>query len=221
MTNVGVLGTGQVGLTLASRLAQVGHTVVVGARSRDSSSLGAFADVPNVGTGSFTDAADAADLVINATNGLHSQAALAMAGQESLAGKAILDVSNALEPVAGGFPRPVATVDDSVGQRLQAAFPRSRVVKSLCTMNCTVMADPSLVPGDHVVFLSGDDAAAKSEVRDLLATLGWRAVQMVDLGGIDTAAAQELLMPLWMRITVGRGGDAPRFNWAINAVDRS
>jgi 8-hydroxy-5-deazaflavin:NADPH oxidoreductase len=220
VTKVGVLGTGQVGLTLAGRLGALGYAVTLGARTADSASLRPAAQLPGVQTGSFADAADAADLVINATNGMHSLAALQMAGEEALAGKTILDVSNALEPVEGGFPRPTATPDDSVGQRLQAAFPRSRVVKSLGTMNCTVMADPSLVPGDHVVFLSGNDEAAKSEVRDLLAAMGWRPVQMVDLGGIDTAAGQELLMSLWMRVTIARGPGAPRFNWAINAPDR-
>ena len=54
-------------------------------------------------------------------------------------------------------------------------------------MNCMVMVDPSSVPGDHVVFLSGDDADAKDRVRDFLATLGWRTEQMFDLGGIETA----------------------------------
>ncbi|MEV5961496.1 NAD(P)-binding domain-containing protein [Kribbella sp. NPDC051952] len=220
MTTVGVLGTGQVGLTLAGRLAALGYTVTVGARTSDSASLHPAAELPGVRTGSFADAARAADLIINATNGMHSQAALGLAGEEALADKTILDVSNALEPVEGGFPRPIATTDDSVGQRLQAAFPRSRVVKSLCTMNCKVMADPSLVPGDHVVFLSGDDQTAKSEVQDLLAAMGWRPVQMIDLGGIDTAAGQELLMSIWMRVTIARGPDAPRFNWAINAPDR-
>lgn len=102
------------------------------------------------------------------------------------------------------------------GQRVQAAFPDLFVVKSLNTMNCTVMADPSSVPGDHVVFLSGDDAGAKDRTRELLALLGWRPVQIIDLGGIDTASAVEMTMSLWMRVTVARGDDAPRFNWAIN-----
>ncbi len=128
----------------------------------------------------------------------------------------MIDVSNELEPVEGGFPKPLASADDSLGQRIQAAFPDLYVVKSLNTMNCTVMADPSIVPGDHVVFLSGDDAGAKDRTREFLALLGWRPAQIIDLGGIDTAAAVEMTMSLWMRVTVARGNDAPRFNWAIN-----
>lgn len=219
MDAIGILGTGQVGLTLAGRLAGLGFTVTVGARSADSASLGPAAEL-GVRVGSFADAADGAGLLINATNGLHSEQALAAVGEPALAGLTVLDLANALKPSAGGWPTPVVSADDSVGQRLQRAFPSARIVKSLCTMACSVMAQPSTVPGDHVAFLSGDDDGAKQQVRQLLEAMGWRPVQLIDLGGIETAAAQELLMPLWMRVTIGRGSGAPRFNWAINAEDR-
>ena len=108
-------------------------------------------------------------------------------GAEALAGKTVIDLSNELVPVEGGYPAPAASPERSIGRRLQEAFPETFVVKSLNTMNCMVMVDPSIVPGDHVVFLSGDDADAKDRVREFLATFGWRSEQMVDLGGIDTA----------------------------------
>ena len=216
MTSVGVLGTGIVGRTFAARLAELGVDVLVGARTAGSPSLEPVAAL-GVRTGSFADAVAHADVIVNATNGLHSIAALESVGAEALAGKTLIDVSNELEPVEGGFPQPLASADDSLGQRIQAAFPDLRVVKSLNTMNCTVMVDPSIVEGDHVVFLSGDDAVAKDQARELLALLGWRPTQIVDLGGIDTAAAVEMTMSLWMRVTIARGSDAPRFNWAINS----
>ncbi|MFT3970500.1 MAG: NAD(P)-binding domain-containing protein [Micropruina sp.] len=219
MDRIGILGTGQVGLTLAERLASLGFRVAVGARTSDSDSLAEAAQL-GVATGSFADAAASADLLINATNGLHSVDALAAVGEATLTGLTVLDLANALAPNPDGFPTPVVSADDSVGQRLQRAFPGARIVKSLCTMNCAVMADPSLVPGDHVAFLSGDAAAAKDQVRELLQAMGWRPLQLIDLGGIETAAAQEMLMPLWMRVTIGRGSSAARFNWAINAADR-
>lgn len=217
MNKVGILGTGMVGVTLGRRLHQVGWDVTIGARSADSASL-AEAKRLGIKTGSFADAARDADIVINATNGLHSQDALAAIEPSTLHGLTGLDLSNALEPVEAGFPRPVISAEDSVAQRLQRAFPQAKIVKTLFTMNCTVMADPSLVAGDHVAFLSGDDEAAKTQVRDLLAAMGWRAEQLVDLGGVETAAAQELLMPLWMRVTIGRGNTAGTFNWAINSA---
>lgn len=215
MTTLAVLGTGIVGRTLAARAAEVGYDVMVGARSADSPSLEAFAGGAGIKTGSFADATAASSLIINATNGTHSLDALEQAGQDNVAGKTLLDVSNALEPVEGGFPRPLASYDNSLGQRIQTAFLQARVVKALNTMNCQVMADPSLVPGDHVVFMSGDSDEAKSEVAGLLGRFGWREAQILDLGGIDSAAATEMMMAVWMRVRVARGMDAPPFNWAV------
>jgi 8-hydroxy-5-deazaflavin:NADPH oxidoreductase len=189
----------------------------VGARSADSPSLARFADL-GVGTGSFADAAANADLLVNATNGINSMAVLESIGADALVGKTVIDLSNELVPVEGGYPAPAASPERSIGRRLQEAFPATFVVKSLNTMNCTVMVDPSVVPGDHVVFLSGDDAGAKDRVRDFLASLGWRTEQMVDLGGIDTASAVEMMMSAWMAVTTARGRGAPRFNWAINSA---
>lgn len=217
MTAVGVLGTGMVGQAFASRLVELGIDVTVGARSADSPSLAPFADL-GVRTGSFADAAAHADLLVNATNGLNSLAVFESIGAGVLAGKTVIDLSNELVPVEGGYPAPAASPERSIGRRLQEAFPGTFVVKSLNTMNCSVMVDPSVVPGDHVVFLSGDDAGAKDRVRDFLGTLGWRAEQMVDLGGIDTAAGPEMMMSVWIAVTIARGQDAPRFNWAINSA---
>jgi hypothetical protein len=218
MTAVAILGTGVVGQTLAFRAADIGHAVTVGARSAGSDSLRVFADRPDIATGSFADAADAAEMVVNGTNGLHSLEALGLVGAERLVGKTILDVANELAPVEGAFPTPIASYDDSLALRIQRAFPQAHVVKSLNTMNCRVMVEPSLVPGDHVAFLSGDDVAAKESVRALLRSFGWRDAQLFDIGGIETAAATEMMMAVWMRVRLARGMDAPPFNWAINSV---
>jgi predicted dinucleotide-binding enzyme len=218
VSKVGVLGTGMVGRTLVRRLVDVGYDVMVGSRSRDSGSLADFAAGERLATGDFADAAAFGELVINATSGRHSLAALEQAGAANLAGKPLLDLSNELIPVeGGGYPKPAATADNSLGQRIQAAFPDARVVKSLNTMNCRVMAEPSLVPGDHVVFLSGDDPSAKSVVRSVLADFGWRREQFVDLGGIATAAGPEMMMTVWMAVMMARGLDSPPINWAINS----
>ena len=217
MTAIGVLGTGIVGRTFAARLAGPDVDVLVGARSSDSASLAPFADL-GVRTGSFADAAAHADLLVNATNGINSLAVLESIGAEALAGKTVVDLSNELVPTEHGFPVPAASLENSVGHRLQEAFPETYVVKSLNTMNCAVMVDPSIVPGDHVVFLSGDDGGAKDRVRAFLAMLGWRPEQMIDLGGIESAAGPEMMMKVWMSITIVRGTDAPRFYWAINSA---
>jgi predicted dinucleotide-binding enzyme len=215
MPSLGVLGTGQVGQAIARRAVEVGYDVTVGARTAASPGLDAFRDDPSIATGSFADAVAAAPLVVNATNGLHSLDALSEVGADALVGRTLVDVANELRPVENGFPVPVATAQDSLGARLQRAFPDTNVVKTLNTVNNAVMVRPETIPGDHVVFLSGDSPAAKDETRVLLRSFGWRDPQMLDLGGIETAAATEMMMAVWMAVTIARGPGAPRFNWAV------
>src|SRR6266508_397265 len=140
---IAVLGTGTVGRTLAGKLRELGHDVEIGSRSQKDDAV------------EFADAAGGAELVVNATAG--SLEALRAAGAENLAGKVLLDVSNALDFSRGRPPRLSVCNDDSVGEQIQRGFPEARVVKSLNTVNASVMVDPSLVPGEHSVFVSGND----------------------------------------------------------------
>ncbi len=88
---------------------------------------------------------------------------------------------------------------DSLGEQIQRAFPTAHVVKSLNTVTVAVMVDPSIIPGVHDMFVSGNDTKAKAEVINLLKTgLGWKEV--IDLGDISGARAQEMLLSLWARL---------------------
>jgi 8-hydroxy-5-deazaflavin:NADPH oxidoreductase len=73
------------------------------------------------------------------------------------------------------------------------------VVKSLNTAAIEVLADPSLV-GPATVFVSGDDEAAKAEVKGLLHDLGWKDEEIMDLGGIRTARGPEHYAMLFFEI---------------------
>jgi predicted dinucleotide-binding enzyme len=215
MSAIGILGTGMVGQAFARRLAGLGQDVLVGARSADSASLAPFTEL-EVRTGSFADVAAHADLLVNATNGINSLSVLQSIGADVLAGKTVVDLSNELDHTRTGPPW-LAAPDRSIGRRLQESFPETYVVKCLNTMNCDVMVDPSIVPGDHVVFLSGNDDAAKARVQEFLSLLGWREPQMLDLGGIETAVMTEMMMPVWIGLMSARGGRDFHYNWIISA----
>src|SRR3954464_10959795 len=147
---VGILGAGPVGQALATKLRELGHGVTIGTRT------------PRDGAVSYSDAARDAELLINATAGTASLEALASAGAENLAGKVLIDVSNALDPSQGMPPRVAIPNDDSSGEQSQRAYPARHIVKALNTVNLQVMADPAGVPGDHVLFLAGNDEGAKA-----------------------------------------------------------
>ncbi|MHA6764212.1 NADPH-dependent F420 reductase [Streptacidiphilus sp. PAMC 29251] len=210
---IAVFGTGDVGRRLAGKLVSLGHDVTMGSRTADNADATRWAAESGGGHGTFADAAAGSELVVNATGGLVSLAALQAAGAANLRGKVLVDVSNALD-FSAGFPPSVVTPDGaSVAEQLQKAFPETRVVKTLNTMTNTVMVEPGLIPGHHNVFLSGNDPEAKAQVAALLESFGWAAGQILDLGDLSSAGATELLMPLWLRL-LGAFGDG-NFNFAV------
>ena len=225
-----VLGTGGVGRVLAAKLASLGHEVVIGTRDpqatmarTDSYGNPPFAawqrDNLQVRLAGFSEASGNADAVVNATAGASTLAVLAAAGAENLAGKVLADVANPLD-FSTGLPPSLAPVNtDSLSEQIQRAFPETKVVKTLNTMNAAIMADPARVPGDHTVFVCGNDAGAKKAVTQLLASFGWPQPSIIDLGDITAARGTEMLLPIWLRLwgTLGH----PDFNFHIAIADRN
>jgi predicted dinucleotide-binding enzyme len=191
---IGVLGTGVVGSTIAGKLRELGHDVLIGSRSAGDDA------VP------FGDAAAHGELVFNCTSGMASLEALAAAGEENLSGKVLVDVANPLDFSKGMPPTLTVCNDDSLGEQIQRAFPEAKVVKALNTVNAAMMVEP--VPDTHL-FMCGNDEAAKAQVRELLESFGWAAGAILDLGDISAARGQEMYLPLWLRLMAL--GDA-RFN---------
>ncbi|MEU6551768.1 NAD(P)-binding domain-containing protein [Streptomyces sp. NPDC046915] len=206
-----VLGTGEVGRTLAGKLVALGHEVTLGSRGKDNPAGLEWAGGAGVlaRAGTFAEAAGAAEVVVNAVGGRVALEALRAAGAGNLDGKVIVDVSNPLA-FDEGQPRLDPVESDSVGEQIQRAFPHARVVKTLNTVNCQVMVDPGRVPGEHQLFVCGDDNGAKEQVTSLLGEFGWPAERVLDLGGIRSARALEMYLPLWLNLyrTLGH----PDFN---------
>jgi predicted dinucleotide-binding enzyme len=141
-----------------------------------------------------------------------------MAGSENLAGKILIDISNALD-FSKGFPPTLSVCnDDSVGEQIQREFPDAKVVKTLNTVNCVLMVNPSLLHGEHDLFMSGNDADAKVMVRKILTEwFGWKNV--IDLGDITTARGTEQLLPIWVRL-MGLF-KSPQFNFHIVRAEQA
>jgi 8-hydroxy-5-deazaflavin:NADPH oxidoreductase len=196
----GVFGTGVVGETIASKLIALGHEVSMGSRTALNEKAAAWVQQAGerASHGTFADAALRSDILFNCTHGEAALDVLGAAGHANLSGKVLVDVSNPLDFSKGAPPRLFVGNDDSLGERIQRAFPSVRVVKTLNTVNCLVMVDPARVPGDHTMFLCGDDPAAKATVQQLLQSFGWR--DLIDLGDITNARATEALLPLWIRL---------------------
>ena len=198
---IGILGTGVVGRTLATKLTKLGHDVTMG--SRQAGREKATAWVKEAGEksseGTFADAASNGDVVFNCTSGLASLEALNAAGPQNLGGKTLVDVANPLDFSKGMPPTLTVCNTDSLGEQIQRAFPTANVVKTLNTVSANVMVDPSIVPEVHTMFVSGNDDKAKAEVTTILkAGFGWKEV--MDLGDISCARGQEMYLALWLRL---------------------
>ena len=221
--NVGILGSGVVGQTLGAKLAERGVDVVLGTRTPkqldEKRGMGApLSDwVAKAGKngrlGTFAEAAAHGELVINATSGTGSLEALTLAGAQNLDGKILMDVSNPLDFSKGMPPSLSICNTDSLGEQIQKAFPRAKVVKTLNTTNAYVMVDPNKVAGgDHDIFVSGNDGEAKRRVASLLQEwFGWKSV--IDLGDITSARGAEMILPIWVRLWGALG--TPMFNFKI------
>lgn len=210
---IGILGTGMVGQTIGTGLVQHGHEVNMGARAADNAKAAAWASGAGAKAshGTFADAARFGEIVFNCTSGMVSLEALKQAGEQNLGGKVLVDVANPLDFSKGMPPTLSVCNTSSLAEQIQTAFPKARVVKTLNTLNAQLMINPSALPGPHELFMSGNDAAAKAQVRQLLSELGWKDV--IDLGDITSARGTEMLLPIWLRL-MGTFG-TPMFNFHL------
>jgi predicted dinucleotide-binding enzyme len=198
-SSLAVLGSGDVGRALAAGFAAAGHRVVLGSRDPGSAELATWASAAGVSLATPRDATRQAEVIVNATPGAAAVAAVTAAGGAELDGVVLLDVSNPLD-FSTGAPTVFTSTDDSIGERLQHAFPRLRVVKSLCTVNNAVMVNPAALPEPTTMFVAGNDSDAKQVVTGLLLSLGWLTDQLLDLGGIEASRQLELNIMFWLRI---------------------
>ena len=201
--NIAVLGTGNVGNTIGSRLIEVGHTVMMGSRTSDNEKALAFVDKHNgkASAGTFADASSFGEIIFNCTVGVGSLEAVKMAGENNLNGKIMVDVSNPLDFSKGMPPSLAVCNTNSLGEEIQKAYPEVKVVKALNTMWCGLMVNPAMLNGgEHSTFICGNDAEAKETVKEILKSFGWFEKNILDLGDITKARGTEMYLPLWLSI---------------------
>ena len=201
MSRIAVLGTGTVGQTVGSKLAEVGHEVKMGTRSE----------------GTLAEAAAFGEIVVNATPGAASLEALEAAGAENLAGKTLWDISNPLDFSQGMPPTLTVANTDSIGEQIQRAHPDANVVKALNTVTAAVMVEPALLGEESELFVCGNEKSAKAQVIEILETFGWLSGDILDLGDITAARGMEAYLLLWVRMMGAL--DTPMFNVRIIRAD--
>jgi predicted dinucleotide-binding enzyme len=220
---ISILGTGMVAQTVGAKLIELGHEVTLGTRDvtktlarNEPQPFGGppfsawLAQNPQAKVKPFSEAAGRAELVINATNGLASLEVLQQVGAANLEEKVLIDISNPLDFSRGMPPTLSVCNTDSLGEQIQRAYPRAKVVKTLNSVTASLMVNPGqLAGGEHAMFMSGNDVAAKAEVGDWLTRwFSWKHI--IDLGDITTARGTEMYLPIWLRLWGALG--TPLFN---------
>ncbi len=192
---VGILGSGDVGKSLAEGFLRHGHEVTIGTRDPEQHADWAKAHRA-VKLGSFADAARFGELLVLAVKGSVASAALRAAKPESLNGKTIIDATNPIAdaPPVNGVLRFFTNHDQSLMEQLQKEFTNARFVKAFNSVGSALMVNPELRGGPPTMFICGNDDAAKASVKKILDQFGW---ETADMGKAEAARAIEPLCMLW------------------------
>jgi 8-hydroxy-5-deazaflavin:NADPH oxidoreductase len=194
---IAVIGTGSVGGTLGRRWAELGHSVCFGVP--DLSDAGAKALVGQIKgdarLASVRDAAADAEIVVLATPYAANAAAIASAGD--LAGKIVIDVTN---PIGANFSLAVEP-NSSGAEEVAKLATGARVFKAMNQVGFEVMGNSAFAAGKPVMFVAGDDEAGKTVVLELVAALGFEAI---DAGDLSIARLIEPYALLWIHLMARR-----------------
>ena len=194
MTKVGILGSAVVGQTLAQGFKQHGYEVRIG--SRTPAKLASFTESSGIPAGTFEAVGAWGELLVLAVHGMAAQEALILAGAKNHRGKIVIDTTNPLtrDPPVDGVVKVFTGPNESLLERLQAAFPETRLVKAFNSVGSARMVNPVYAGGRPTMFFCGNDAEAKAAVAEILKRFGW---DPADMGTAAGARAIEPLCQLW------------------------
>lgn len=217
--NIGVLGTGLVGETIASALIKKGHTIMIGSRTNNNEKAMDWSKKSgkHASHGTFKDAASFGEVVFICLNGAHAFGVIKSLDEESARNKIFIDLTNPLDFEHGMPPRIIDGLGNtnSLGEEIQRTLPNTFVVKALNTINHKLMVDARQVNnGDHELFICGNSTDAKNKVMHFLVdNFYWKPDRLIDLGGIEMARVTEALVPLWVAVWQNTG--TPMFSFKI------
>lgn len=211
----GVLGTGDVAQTIASKLVELGHEVMMGSRTANNEKAVAWAaaNSDKASCGTFADAAAFGERVFNCVQGIHAIEALEAAGKDNLKGKILIDQSNPYVYKDGHISlKAEYTEKTCLGEEVQKLLPDTKVVKTLNYLGSVMMTNPGELSEPVTGFYCGNDAEAKEAVRQILADFGWQ--ETFDMGDISMSRYTEMLGAFWVPVY----GQIGHMHWGFRLV---
>jgi hypothetical protein len=211
----GVLGTGDVAQTIASKLIELGHTVMLGSReSNNQKSLEwSKKNGKNAKIGTFKETAIFGERIFNCVKGIFAIDALKSAEINNLKGKILIDLTNPYIYKDGHIILDSKySGHTSLGEEIQKLIPETKVVKTLNYLGCNLMTNPQKLNDDITGFYCGNDVKAKESVKEILNNFGWK--ETFDLGDITMARYTEMLGAFWVPVY----GQLGNMNWGLKLV---
>lgn len=193
---IGVIGSGIVGQTLANGFLRLGRTVMRG--SRDPAKLAGWKEQqgPQAQIGTIAETAQFGQLLVLAVKGSGAVSTIEACGLHDLDGKTILDATNPIadQPPDHGVLRFFTSHQQSLMEQLQDLAPKAHFVKAFNSVGAGLMVDPDFGGTRPSMFIAGNSQAAKQEVREVVEQFGW---ECEDMGPAIAARAIEPLCMLW------------------------
>lgn len=196
MKKIGIIGSGIVAKTLGNGFLKHGYEVMLGSRSVEKLSDWKEQGGADAHTGSFEATAKFGNIIVLAVKGKYAADAVIEAGIENLNNKTVIDTSNPIEevPPKDGVLLFTTGPNSSMMEQLQERFPAVHFVKAFNSVGSAFMVNPVFKEGKPSMFICGNDADAKNEVKTILDLFGW---EIEDMGTATAARAIEPLCMLW------------------------
>ena len=201
-STVAIIGTGNIGSTLAAEFAAGGQDFLLAGRDEQAARTIAAGLDGHAEAVSVDEAVERADVLVIAVWLDAFEQLIAQYG-ERLAGKVIVDPTNPVGPDSDGNYRKVIPEQESSGQILAGRLPAgARLVKAFGTLSApTLAAAARREPERAVLFYATDDAAAGDLIADLIRAGGYEPVQV---GGLDQSIRIEMFGDLHEYGALGR-----------------
>jgi 8-hydroxy-5-deazaflavin:NADPH oxidoreductase len=195
MTKIGILGSGDVGKTLAQGFLKYDYQVMIG--SDHPEKLEEFKNEnPKVKTATFEQSAQWGDLVVLCVKGTVAEKVVEKT-KRHLSEKIVVDTTNPIAdaPPDNGVLKFFTSLEESLMERLQKIAPDAQFVKALNSIGSGLMINPDFGGGiKPTMFICGNNDNAKMKVSGILQKFGF---EIEDVGKVESARAIEPLCILW------------------------
>lgn len=192
--NIAVIGTGNVGGTLAKKWAQAGHIITLGVRNPEDFKGKELLALENISADYVENAVSQSDVVLIATPAMAAVEVAKSLGDTT--GKVVIDSMNI---IMGRGPEGYSNTADAILENTQT----NDVVKCFNTTGFNNMENPSYGDVNIDAFVAGDSQKGVEIAQQLAEDVGFEACYAI--GGNDRFQLMEQFAWFWINMAMPQG----------------